>query len=251
MQDNIVPYRRRSKKRKFNKMYALLILSFAALALFVCYLASPLALVDKIEITGNTHLQAADIQRIAVLEPGMHLWRINLAACKDKLSVNPWIKEVQVTRIFPNSIRITLTERIGVAVIMSTDCNWVISDDKVVLAENSGFSLPWLTGLELGSLEAGITLEEQVVDNALVWVNALKPVSGQISEINFDSFPAMITVFTTDGYKVLFDSLSAPEDKVQDLLILVQELRSSRQKGIIDLRGLQGQGVFMPWPGGQ
>lgn len=249
MQDNVVPYRRRSKKRKFSKMNALLILSFAALALFVYYLASPLALVDKIEIIGNTYLQAPDIERIAGLQPGKHLWRTNLAASRDKLAANPWIKEVQVSRIFPNSIRISLTERTGVAVILGTDCNWVLSNDKVVLGENAGFSLPLLTGLELGSLETGITLEGQAIDQALAWTNALQPVSGQISEINFDSFPVIITVFTTDGYKVLFDTLSVPEDKVEDFVILVQELRSSGQKGIIDLRGVQGQGFFIPWPG--
>ncbi|MDD2282502.1 MAG: FtsQ-type POTRA domain-containing protein [Eubacteriales bacterium] len=248
LQDNVLAYRGRAKKNKVSKVFVVLLISFTALVLFAYYLASPLALVDKVEVTGNCYLQPADIQQLVGLEPGMHMWRLHLGASRDKLSANPWVLEARIRRQFPNSILISLEERIGVAVVMSANGNWIVAEDKVVLAENEGFSLPWVTGLELGALTPGTIAEGQTVDLALAWANAFQPIASQISEICFDSYPVVITVFTTDGYKVLFDSFTAPGDKIQDFAVLLEELRRSGQKGIIDFRGLQGRGIFIPWP---
>ncbi|HCX79395.1 MAG TPA: hypothetical protein DG577_08270, partial [Firmicutes bacterium] len=79
---------------------------------------------------------------------------------------NPWVLEARIRRKFPNSILISLEERIGVAVVMSANGNWIVAEDKVVLAENDGFSLPWVTGLELGALTPGTIVEGQTVDLA-------------------------------------------------------------------------------------
>ena len=247
-QDNVYAYRGKTKKNKVSKVFVGLLIFFIALALFAYYLASPLALVDKVEISGNSYLQPADIQQLAGLEAGMHIWRIKLGASRDKLSANPWVLEARIQRRFPNKIQISIQERTGVAVVMSENGNWIVAEDRVVLAENQGFSLPWLTGLELGALNPGTLVEGQTVDLALAWASAFGPMAWQISEINFDAYPVVITVFTTDGYKILFDSFTAPEDKIQDCVILLEELRRTQQKGIIDFRGLQGRGIFMPWP---
>ncbi len=247
-QDNVYAYRGKTKKNKVSKVFVGLLIFFIALALFAYYLASPLALVDKVEISGNSYLQPADIQQLAGLEAGMHIWRIKLGASRDKLSANPWVLEARIQRRFPNKIQISIQERTGVAVVMSENGNWIVAEDRVVLAENQGFSLPWLTGLELGALNPGTLVEGQTVDLALAWASAFGPMAWQISEINFDEYPVVITVFTTDGYKILFDSFTAPADKIQDCVILLEELRRTQQKGIIDFRGLQGRGIFMPWP---
>lgn len=247
-QDNVYAYRGKTKKNKVSKAFVGLLIIFIALALFVYYLASPLAVVDKVEISGNSYLQPADIQQLAGIQAGMHLWRLKLGASRDKLKANPWVLKARIQRQFPNTIMISLQERTGVAVVMSENGNWIVAEDKVVLAENQGFSLPWLTGLELAALTPGTVVEGQTVHLALAWAIAFQPIAWQISEINFDEYPVVITVFTTDGYKLLFDSLSAPEDKIQDCVILLEELRRTKQKGIIDFRGLQGRGIFIPWP---
>ncbi|MDD4658489.1 MAG: FtsQ-type POTRA domain-containing protein, partial [Eubacteriales bacterium] len=103
-QDNVYAYRGKTKKNKVSKVFVGLLISFIALALFAYYLASPLALVDKVEISGNSYLQPADIQQLAGLEAGMHIWRIKLGASRDKLSANPWVLEARIQRRFPNKI---------------------------------------------------------------------------------------------------------------------------------------------------
>lgn len=225
-----------------------LLLTFGALALFAYYLASPLAKVAAVEITGNSYLQADDILELTGLQEGMHLWRINLRTCRDKLLGNPWVLEAKIERKFPNTVTISLAERVGVAIVSSNNGYWVVAEDKMVLAENNGFSLPWLTGLALEELAPGTNLEGQVPGIAFAWATELQPIAGQISEINLDSYPLLVAVFTTDGYKILFDSSTAPKEKIQDCIILLEELRSTKKKGIIDFRGMSGRGVFVPWP---
>ena len=248
-QENVVPFRRKKQKSKSNKAFVGLLLTFGMLALFAYYLASPLAKVAAVEIRGNSNLQADEILEIAGLQEGMHLWRINLKACRDKLLGNQWVLEAQIERKFPNTISISLSERVGVAIISSNNGNWVVATDKVVLTENNGFSLPWLTGLDLAGLAPGTDLEGQVPDIAFTWATEIQPFAWQVSEINLDSYPSFISVFTVDGYKIIFDPSAVPHEKIQDCVILLEELRRNKKKGIIDFRGMDGRGVFIPWPG--
>lgn len=248
-QENIVPYRRKKQNKKTKKKFVGLLLVFGALALFAYYLASPLAEVAALEINGNSYLQADDILELAGLQKEMHLWRINLRASRDKLLGNPWVLEAEIQRKFPNTIIISLTERTGVAVVSSNNGHWVVAADKVVLAENNGFSLPWLTGLDLDTLAPGTDLEGQAPEIGFAWASAFQPIAWQISEINLDSYPSVIAVFTTDGYKILFDPITEPKEKIQDCIVLLEELRRNKKKGIIDFRGMDGRGVFVPWPG--
>ena len=247
--NKIIGYRGRAKEKKRTKVSVPLVFVFVALAFFAYYLASPLALVEQVNIIGNEHLQSADILQVAGLNPGMHMWRLKTAASRDKLMENPWVESARIKREFPNSILIIIQERKGMAIVSGENGNWVVAQDGMALAENQGFSLPWLTGLELEpQLSPGKQVQGKNVQLALGWASAFQSLAGQISEINFSN-PGLISVFTTDGYKALFNPTPVTEEKVQDFTILMEELRRNQQKGIMDFRGLRGRGVFIPWPG--
>lgn len=232
-----------------SKAFIILLSGFFLLTLFVYYLASPLAKVGAIEVSGNEQLTNEEILEITGLKKGMHLWRFPLARSKDKLLASPWIAQAQVRWQFPNSVLVTVVERQGVAVVKCAAGNWVIAEDKVVLAASDGYSLPWLTGLEVnGPLSPGAVVNGKNCERALVWLKALQPLAGQISEINFEDYPVMISVFTGDGVKALFNPFTDPTVRLKDYALLLEELRRTDQKGIIDLRGLHGRGFFTPWP---
>jgi len=246
--DNVVRYRSNKNRKGVSKSFWLLLLSFTAIVLAVLYLASPLALVDQIDIMGNEYLSSTDILKEAGIETGMHIWQLSLASSRDKLSANPWISEVHLSRQFLNTISIKLKERTGVVVLAGKEQSWVVAGDGVVLTKNIGFSLPWVTGLDLEEdLGPGTTIDGQGADLAFEFIIAFQVMVAQISEINFEHYPVYISVFTTDGYKILFDT-NSPGDRVQDMIALLQELRNDRQKGIIDFRSGPGRGIFSPLP---
>ncbi len=246
--DNVYNFRARTEKKKLSPLFACLLFSFVIVALVAYYLASPLARLDKVEVQGTSHLDSDQLRELAGLEKGMHYWRISLGSCRDKLSANPWLAAVNIRRRWPNHLSIRVEERVGLAVLMSEEKNWVVAEDRVILAENQGFSLPWLTGLTLGDLGPGDRVEGRVPELALAWAAAFAPVASQVSEISFAEYPTVISIYTTDGYKALFNSSAQPGDSIGDFALLLEELRRAKRKGIIDFRGLQGRGVFIPWP---
>lgn len=246
--NNVLKFQKRAPRKGVSNKFWLLLLFFAVSALAALYWTSPLALVDAVEIHGNDHLSPEEISAQAGLEPGMHIWKINLAVGRDKLLSNPRIEEACIKRKFPNAIDITLVERRGVAILQNSGSGWIVSGDGVVVAKNEGHSLPWLTGLEPDSgIVPGDHLEGQEIELALDWLETLDPLEAQISEFNFDGFPAYISLITTDGFKVLFAVQADPQGRVSDLSVILQELRSSGKKGTIDFRSGDGKAVFVPW----
>lgn len=245
---NVYQYRAKVKKRKVSKSFLFLLAAFLFFSILGYYMASPLAKIDAITVSGNAQLSSEEILRIAGLESGMHLWRFPLGAGEDKLTANPWIEQCKVSWQFPNAVSITVVERQAVAVVKGSEENWVIAEDRVVLAQSEGFSLPWLTGLNPEPLIPGQELKGDNCELAVTWLMAFQPLAGQISEINFEEYPVVISVYTNDGYKALFNSYTDPNGKLEDCALLLEELRRTGRKGIIDLRGYGGRGIFIPWP---
>lgn len=248
--DNVIPYPRRARRKGVKKTFWLLLLVFFFVVLIVLYLASPLALVADIIVSGNEMLSQDDILVTTGLEAGQHLWRLNLDLGQDKLSTNPWVEEASISRAFPNFLAITVQERDAVAIIPGHDQSWVTAGDGMVLTANDGWSLPWLTGLNLERIEPGHFVEGQVARTSLDWVLALQSLGSQISEINFSLYPTQVSLFTTDNYKVIFGADADLTQRVPDLIAMLQVLRGEHRKGVIDFRTVEGRGTFIPWPNG-
>ena len=247
--DNVIAYRQTRRQRKGGTKYLwLLLLTFALVALAALYLGSPFALVDEIVVLGNEHLEKNDILAAAELESGMQLWRLSLASSMDKLSALPWVIEGKIQRRFPNTLEISVLEHSPAAIVAGGGQAWAISWDGTVLTEAEGFSLPWIFGLETDGLTPGAMLSGQAVDIALEYLTAFQPLAAHISDFNFEDYPTQISLYTNDNYLVLLTGREDPGEKVMDLIALLQELRGSGLKGIIDLRAGLGRGIFTPWP---
>lgn len=247
--NNVLKFQRRAPRKGVSNKFWLLLLLFAVSALAALYWTSPLAIVDAVEVHGNDHLTPEEISALAGLDSGMHIWKINLAAGRDKLLSNPWVEKASINRKFPNALEIALVERRGVAILQNSGPGWIVSGDGVVVAKNEGHSLPWLTGLEADSgVVPGDHLAGKKIELALKWLETLEPLEAQISELNFEGFPAYISLFTTDGFKVLFGVQADPQHRVSDLSVILQELRSNGKRGTIDFRSGDGKAVFVPWP---
>lgn len=246
---NVVPIRsRKSSKKGVSRVFWLLILSFLALLISTLYFISPYALVSEIEINGNNHLSSSEVLTATGIELGMHLWRFSPTKSADELASNPWVASAKVTRVLPNGLSISLLERNPAAIVSMGSDSWVVSCDGHILAENTGYPLPWLTGLEIEDAAVGGKLEGEAISLGLAWIEGFQVLGAHISEVNLDNFPSYITLYTTDGYKALFSKNTVPADRINDFIALLQSLRGQALRGTIDFRTGSGQGIFTPWP---
>jgi cell division protein FtsQ len=85
----------------------------AAIAVAVVY--SPLLDVETVEVLGVVNTPAADVTRVAGIDPGDPVLRVDTGAAETRLRELPWVRSATVERDPPATVRITVVERVAVA----------------------------------------------------------------------------------------------------------------------------------------
>ncbi len=106
--------------------------------------------VNRIRVEGNERLAEDEIVEALGLQPGSSILSLDLTSLKRQLMSSPWVKDVQLTRVFPATLTLRLVERdpIGVAV---TERLYLIDEKGSFLDEMgprySGLTLPLVRGI--------------------------------------------------------------------------------------------------------
>jgi cell division protein FtsQ len=95
--------------------------------------------VDRIEVEGNHVVPAADIEAAAGVQHGDRMTGVDTGAVTASVEAMPWVRSAAVSRVWPSTVRVTVTERRPVAVVGGA------AGDRVVDA----------TGRVLGTAGAG------------------------------------------------------------------------------------------------
>lgn len=97
-------------------LYAALVLVLAGTAVWLV-LFSSVVTVREVEVSGNTTLSSARVESVAEAPMGRQLARVDLAAIQARVETIPAVRSVSVSRSWPNTLAIEVTERIPVAVV--------------------------------------------------------------------------------------------------------------------------------------
>lgn len=155
-----VEVRRNRLKRNSGKIYRevlsagvlLAAVVAAAAALMFSYnflLCTALFRLERIEVTGCERLTEKDVITIADIGSVQNLLALRTAAIAGRIKKNPWVKEVELTRNFPNELLITITEKKPVALAKRmSDLYFIDAEGSVIKKLESGedTDLPVLTG---------------------------------------------------------------------------------------------------------
>lgn len=79
-------------------------------------LFTPVVGVHEVEVTGLATLEAEEVRAAAAIEPGTPLIRLDTEEVRDRVTRLPKVFAAEVTRSFPGTVRIAVTERTPVAV---------------------------------------------------------------------------------------------------------------------------------------
>lgn len=139
--------------------------------------------VSKVTVEGNRIVEVNEILQLAQVKPGTPLYDLDLAAIRNNVVSNFFIKDAVVERDLPSTIRITVHERSPIAIINRADILY-IDEEGVILPHSISketFDLPILSGLpSIVSLNVGTTLRNDDVQEALTILLASKLVSKEL-----------------------------------------------------------------------
>lgn len=124
------PKRKKRKKKRYFLKFCILVLVCVAVYFF---LHSPVFTVGKIKLAENEHMTLEQAKEITGYKKGMNLFEIDARKNQDKLEKDTYIKEADISRKLPDTIKIELTLREKTAVIQSGKGYVLIDDEGIVI----------------------------------------------------------------------------------------------------------------------
>lgn len=159
-----------------------------------------LAIVEKEQIR-----QAAGIADTSVLAT------LDLLAIKEKILQNPFIRDVELMRDPPRTLRVRVTERRPIAMLINVQMgDWLLDEDGFVLPPQRGTrslaaqDLPVITGADgtLGRLAPGVRVLERRVQRGLQVLRDIRAIDAKLlhlfSEIHLAQ-PRDLVLYTMEG----------------------------------------------------
>jgi len=150
----------------------------------------------EVTVTGEHHLTAAEVERLAGLSHETNVFWTSPGALVRRLERNSWVASAEISRSFPSTLRITVRERTPVAVLPGRQ-KQVVAADGVVLepaSRTAVATLPLIVagGRAVGPQSAGVAPETRL---ALGAVGALDPsVRRQVATVSVGAGPVIDVV---------------------------------------------------------
>lgn len=185
--------------------------------------SSPLFEIKSITVEGNLRLQAEEIRSASGLAPGTNIFQAQTGEARDRLEALPAIREAQLVREFPSTVRIIVVERVPVALVNIQGEFWEVDVEGVPVGKKGkGWDgLPVITGVQYGNpnlqrtLEAVGRLPDEVVAG--------------LSEVWFGNDLRFI-LYTFDGIEIRLGQAERLEQKGGLLLEVLPLVRDAGRK---------------------
>jgi cell division protein FtsQ len=142
--------------RGAGMLLLLALVLFLGHGVYAHLLENPSFRVREIQVEGCHTLSRETLVTLARVEGMPNLFTVRLKEIAKRLEPHPWIENVVLEKVFPDTIRIRIEERKPIAILQMEDRYYI--DAKGVIfspaEEGSGLNYPYLTGLTRKALEA-------------------------------------------------------------------------------------------------
>lgn len=152
---------RKSSRRYFLRIVMVVGVIVALLAGWAALYNSPAFTIENVQVNGVSHLTSDEVSQLVNVPEGETLLRVDTDTVRERMMQTAWVKDVQVNRVFPNTLEINVTERAVKAVIEiptssgSAVKSWAIAEDHT-----------WLMPIPEKDSEAAKTTSSQIYADA-------------------------------------------------------------------------------------
>ena len=244
----------RHKRGRFGFLYKLL--SVLAICVVIVVALTLFFRVDTITITGEDRYSQSEIIEATGLRAGDNLFLLNkYAIAEDLLKKLPYIAQVRINRILPDTLTIDVTESDAVLAVVQEGSAWLVSPEGKIVeqrAASAADDLAKIDGCELlaPSVATPIALSTDRViqqESLLALMKALDEIGmiSQVQSIHLDD----LTVLSMDYAQRFRVEMPYGADYPYKLRTLQMILDSgkieSNETGTIRMTGNNGQNVFI------
>ncbi|MDQ1710160.1 MAG: cell division protein FtsQ [Frankiaceae bacterium] len=211
---------RRRKQRRWLAAGAALLLVAATLAVVA---RSSLLRVQSVVVTGTKRQSAAEVVTVAAVPDAAPMWTLDVGAVRRRVAALPRLRTVTVSRSWPHTVHIAVTERQPVAVVAPPGGGQIVID-------SSGAEIERLADAPAGLLRVRLTpaaladsteARRPLVSAALAVAVALPPaVRGRLELVNVGSSEE-ISLLLTGGALVQWGSADRSARKAEVLTALL------------------------------
>lgn len=218
------------KKKKFIFWQSFFFIFVALMAGYVL-LQSPIFSITKITVQGNNNMTAGEIVRVSGIVTGMNIFKADLQTASTKVKALPMVKEVNITRDFPDTISIDVIEREPVVLVVVDEHFVELDAEGYFLRTGSAAAtgLPVVTGIQVQSAGPGKKVTGKGLDVALKVVQELtEQLRNNLSEVSVNNV-GLVTLYTLDGIEC---RLGMPENvnvKGDYFLQVIEELQEGNK----------------------
>ncbi|MUP48302.1 MULTISPECIES: cell division protein FtsQ/DivIB [Megasphaera] len=184
-----------------------------------------------VEVHGNETMKQSDVYRAAGVGKPINVVQLSPNQMENRLHEDLRIGKVTVTRKFPFTIAIQLTERKPIALVMTMFGFAYIDDTGMIIQTASqikGVSAPIITGKKVGAVLLGDTLDDATIQGVLQYIKIL-PVAVQekITEVNMAD-TADIVVYTSDSIAIHLGKADHPRERADITMDLLRQVEQQQ-----------------------
>ena len=201
---------------------------------------SSLLAIVSVEVDGTERASSATIQRMSGITEGTNLLALDIDAARDRVLGHPWVADAAVRVVSIDSVRISITEHVPVALVALGNLYFVDAQGRFFkrLAPSENADVPVVTGLERASVESEDPKALRLLASAIQLVSEWDvDAYGELAEVNVAQARGLTVVLVEDGLTVALG-----EGDWRSRLTRLAEVRSTLEdKGLtarrIDLTG--------------
>jgi len=153
-----------------------LVIGFLGWNFFNFIFSSNFCNIEEVVVKGNDYLSEDEIFFKSQIKLGENIFKLDLKKSINSLEQEPWIKEVEIKRVIPNKIIISLNEREAAAIVYIGEEYFTSSKEGIILSKivrsEDGFDLPLVLGLEIDEIKIGEIIDKPEFRAALESINS-------------------------------------------------------------------------------
>ncbi len=199
---------RRRRRGRFSGLYRF----FAVVAVVAAVIAACVIFfrVNEVTVQGNSRYTAEEVVEASGVEIGDNLVALSKSKIASTIRMKlPYVESVSIRRRLPDTVELTVRERVAVASVESSSGRWLISSQGKILEEAGAHDVVKIIGLKAQAPYAGGTIQvseedRNTLDHVIALLSALEnqDMLGQAEVL--DCTPSTYITLTWDIYTIKF-----------------------------------------------